>query len=105
MNCYLNGTTAGCISLPWPDVGAAQNVYALMDEACKQGTAILTVMEDLEEILQVADRVAVMYNGLLSPLLPIGEVSPGHLGELMAGTAGPDSIIEAKPLTLNFTVS
>lgn len=71
------------------DVGAAQNVYALMDEARKQGTAILTVMEDLEEILQVADRVAVMYNGLLSPLLPIGEVSPGHLGELMAGIGWP----------------
>jgi len=67
------------------DVGAAENVYNLLQEARATGTAILCVMEDLEEIMMVADRVAVMYNGRLSPILPVPEADPDQLGQWMAG--------------------
>jgi simple sugar transport system ATP-binding protein len=76
------------------DVGAAEHVYALLDEARSQGTAILAVMEDLEEILQHADKVAVMYNGRLSPLIPTGEAAMDQLGAWMAGIDWPQ---EASP--------
>lgn len=71
------------------DVGAAENVYAMLDEALEQGTAILAVMEDLDEILQYADRVAVMYNGRLSPLIPTAQASLDQLGAWMAGIDWP----------------
>jgi len=67
------------------DVGAAENVYNLLREARSGGTAILCIMEDLEEIMMVADRVAVMYNGRLSPVLPISEANLEQLGQWMAG--------------------
>jgi len=67
------------------DVGAAENVYKLLREARAGGTALLCIMEDLEEIMMVADRVAVMYNGLLSPILPVAEANLEQLGQWMAG--------------------
>lgn len=67
------------------DVGAAENVYLLLDQARQKGTAILAVMEDLDEIMQVADRVAVMYNGRISPTVNTGQVSLDQLGQWMAG--------------------
>ncbi len=67
------------------DVGAAENVHVLLDRARHEGTAILAVMEDLEEILQIADQVTVMYNGRLSPIVSAAEVSMQQLGQWMAG--------------------
>ncbi|HWP96484.1 MAG TPA: ABC transporter ATP-binding protein [Syntrophomonadaceae bacterium] len=67
------------------DVGAVDNIHELLNLARREGTAILTVMEDLEEILQIADRVTVMYNGMLSPALPVTDVSLEQVGQWMAG--------------------
>ncbi len=45
------------------DVGAVESVHALLDEARKNGKAILLISEDLDEVMTLADRVLVLYRG------------------------------------------
>ena len=45
------------------DVGAVEAVHALLDEARKNGKAILLISEDLDEVMTLADRVLVLYRG------------------------------------------
>jgi ribose transport system ATP-binding protein len=47
------------------DVGAKQEIYALLDEIARGGTSILMVSSELPEILGLSDRVLVMHEGRL----------------------------------------
>ncbi len=51
------------------DVGSKQDIYAIMRSLGEQGIAIIMVSSDLLEIIQVADRVAVMHEGSLMKIL------------------------------------
>lgn len=66
------------------DVGAAEAVRARIIEARNSGTACLVVSADLEEILQLSDRIAVIYGGELMGILPRG-ADPLEIGSLMMG--------------------
>ena len=57
---------------------------ALLDLAAG-GVAVLVVSEDLDEILEVCDRVAVMAGGRLSPVREVGETHAAEIGAWMAG--------------------
>jgi ABC-type sugar transport system ATPase subunit len=52
------------------DVGAKVEVFDLMSELAKQGAAILMVSSEMPELLQVADRIVVMRQGMISGELP-----------------------------------
>ena len=72
------------------DVGALETVHEYLRDAASRGVAILLLSEDLDEILALADRIAVMYEGEL-----VGEVSGEgadveEIGLLMAGGRGAD---------------
>ena len=67
------------------DVGAVAYVHDRLLEARAGGAAILLVSEDLDELLALSDRVAVLYRGRLGPALPIAEVTLRRLGLMMAG--------------------
>ncbi len=67
------------------DVGAAAYVHEQLFEARARGAAILLISEDLEELLSVADRIAVMYHGRLSPGWPVEELDMTELGLMMSG--------------------
>ena len=67
------------------DVGAVSYVHGRLLEARAQGAGVLLISEDLDEILAVADCIAVMYHGRITPLLPHDRVGVGQLGLLMAG--------------------
>ena len=67
------------------DIGAVAYVHGRLLEARREGAAILLISEDLDEILQLADRVVVMYRGRVSPALPRGDVTIQDLGLMMAG--------------------
>ncbi|NPV92846.1 MAG: ABC transporter ATP-binding protein [Firmicutes bacterium] len=67
------------------DIAAIEAVYHMLWKEKERGAAILLVMEDLDEIMRVADRVAVMYRGRLSPAYDTGEIKIEELGRLMAG--------------------
>jgi len=67
------------------DIGAALAIrQALMDLAAG-GAGVLVVSEDLDELLEIADRIAVLSGGVLSPPMPVGEASIEGIGLLMGG--------------------
>ncbi len=67
------------------DVGAAAAVQRLLFEARAEGAGIILMSEDLEELLQVSDRIAVLYRGRLSSPIPVEEADLTTLGLLMSG--------------------
>ncbi|MPN61356.1 hypothetical protein SDC9_209092 [bioreactor metagenome] len=66
------------------DVGAAEYVRKKIIETRNAGTACLVVSADLEEIMQLSDRIAVIYGGELMGVLPRGS-DPLTVGSLMMG--------------------
>ncbi len=67
------------------DVGAIETVHAYLRDAAAQGVAVLLVSEDLDEILALADRVAVMYEGRIAGVLDAERADVAEIGLLMAG--------------------
>jgi simple sugar transport system ATP-binding protein len=51
----------------------------------EEGCAILLVSEDLQELLDLSDRIAVMFNGSIRGIKDIEEVSIDEIGSLMVG--------------------
>jgi simple sugar transport system ATP-binding protein len=67
------------------DVGAIETVHAYLREAAADGVAVLVISEDLDELLALADRVAVMYEGEIVAELEASAATPEEIGFLMAG--------------------
>ena len=67
------------------DEGAIAYVHERLLAARRGGAGILLITEDLDELMALADRVAVMYRGGLSKSLAVGEVTVPELGLMMAG--------------------
>ncbi len=72
------------------DVGAIETVHRLLLEQRAHGTAILLISEDLDEILGIADRVAVIYEGRISQPVPAAGADVAELGLLMTGAVHID---------------
>ena len=51
----------------------------------EKGAAILVVSEEIDELFEVSDRIAVMYRGYMSPAVPKESLSTEELGRWMAG--------------------
>lgn len=69
------------------DFQAAAEIRQRLVEARNRGAAVLLVSEDLDEILELADRVAVLFDGHLVLQAPRSEVDTVRLGQAMAGHA------------------
>jgi simple sugar transport system ATP-binding protein len=67
------------------DVGAIDYVHRQLLAVRKAGGSVLLISEDLDELLSLADRIAVMYRGRLSLPMIRAEVSIERLGLMMAG--------------------
>ncbi len=67
------------------DVGAVRYVHQQLLAARARGAGIVLISEDLDELLTLADRVAVVYRGRLGPALPVEQVTIRGLGLMMAG--------------------
>jgi ABC-type uncharacterized transport system ATPase subunit len=57
---------------------------------------VLLISEDLDEILMLADRVAVIYEGHISASIPAGEAKVEQLGLMMTGSMA-DAAVEPAP--------
>jgi simple sugar transport system ATP-binding protein len=67
------------------DAGAAVTIrQALVDLAAK-GSAVLVISQDLDEIFEIADGIAVIHHGRLSPAYPAGSITLEQIGLLMGG--------------------
>lgn len=67
------------------DVEATRFVYKTLRDAQAQGLALLLFSLDLDEIFELADRIAVLYNGALAGIVPRAEATPEGIGRLMVG--------------------
>ena len=70
------------------DVAASAFIRQALIDLSRQGTAILVISEELEELFQICDRIAVIYQGRLSPAKPRAQTNVEEIGLLMAGV-GP----------------
>ncbi|MDD2586389.1 MAG: ABC transporter ATP-binding protein [Syntrophomonadaceae bacterium] len=68
------------------DIAAAEAVYNLILQERARGTAVLLVLEDLDDIFRLADRVAVMYDGGIVGIFPVEQADIDKIGALMLGT-------------------
>jgi simple sugar transport system ATP-binding protein len=67
------------------DIGATEYVREQLLEQRRQGVAIMLISEDLDEILALSDRIAVIYEGQIMDIVPRETATPEKLGLLMAG--------------------
>ncbi|HEY5042234.1 MAG TPA: sugar ABC transporter ATP-binding protein, partial [Verrucomicrobiae bacterium] len=79
------------------DVGAKAEIYRLMRELADGGAVILMISSDMEEILNVSDRIAVMHEGEISGVLERADCKEENVMQLAVGK----KISAAKPAFQN----
>ena len=67
------------------DIGATEYIHQRLIEQRDQGTAILLISEDLDEILALSDRIAVLYEGRIMGVVERQDTNAEELGLMMAG--------------------
>ena len=71
------------------DIGAAEYIHARLMSARDAGLAVLVISEDLDEVLALSDRVAVMFAGRIVGTLDRSACTSRRLGMMMAGAGDP----------------
>ena len=67
------------------DAGAAAFIHAQLTELAAGGAAVLLITQDLDELLALADRIAVIAGGRLSPARPVAAWTLETIGRAMGG--------------------
>jgi len=67
------------------DAGAAAKIRQSLIELARSGSAVLVISQDLDELFEISDAIAVMHNGELSKPLPRAEATYERIGLLMGG--------------------
>jgi simple sugar transport system ATP-binding protein len=67
------------------DVGAVATVHQLLLDAAANGVGVLLVSEDLDEVMALSDRIAVMYEGKILSCMDASEADIARIGMLMGG--------------------
>ena len=67
------------------DVGAIEYVHKALIEARDQGKAVLLVSLELDEVMDVSDRIAIIYDGTIVDTIDAENADENHIGLLMAG--------------------
>ena len=69
------------------DVNAAQDIRQLIIKAKEKGLAVLLISEDLDEILSISDKIAVIYNGQIQQIIPRAQANIEKIGLIMTGVS------------------
>lgn len=67
------------------DVGAKAEIYALMRNLAAKGVAIIAISSDMEEVLGISDRIAVMHEGKITGILERAQFSEEEVMKLATG--------------------
>ena len=67
------------------DIAARTHIHRQIMEERAKGHAILLVSLELDEIMELADTIGVLYNGVLRKIAPAGELTLEEVGQLMLG--------------------
>ena len=68
------------------DVGATEFVRGLLLKQREMGAGILLISEDLDEIISLSDRIAVLYDGQIIGIVPAKSADLGEIGLMMGGS-------------------
>lgn len=82
------------------DIGATEYIHLRLLEERSKGTAILLISEDLDEILALSDRIAVMYEGKIVDVVKRESITIEQLGAMMAGAEGEHRIEKMDKVTV-----
>ncbi len=75
-----------CYNPTWGlDVGAINYIHETLIKINDEEKSTILISTDTEELLKLSDRIAVIYKGKLSKIMPSAEVTPEKLGILMGG--------------------
>ena len=74
------------------DIGAAEYIHERLLEQRLQGAAILLISEDLDEVIQLSDRIIVVLEGEIMGEVPRAEATPQSIGLLMSGVRQEQSV-------------
>lgn len=67
------------------DVGAAAVIRNALMRLREEGAAVIVVSEEVDELFEISDRIAVMYRGHLSPAVPKNQINIEEVGRWMSG--------------------
>jgi simple sugar transport system ATP-binding protein len=67
------------------DVGSIEYIHSRIIQKRDEGCGVLLVSPELDEIMNLSDRIAVMFEGEIVAILPAEEATRERLGLLMAG--------------------
>jgi ABC-type uncharacterized transport system ATPase subunit len=73
------------------DVGSIEYIHSQILKRRDDGVAVLLVSTELDEILQLSDRIAVMFQGKINAIVPSEEATKEYIGLLMAGISEEDA--------------
>ena len=80
------------------DVGSIEFIHKRIVAVRDEGTPVLLVSSELDEVLALADRIAVMYRGRIVGVVPAG-TSRDALGLMMAGVPADEALAAGSPTT------
>jgi simple sugar transport system ATP-binding protein len=82
------------------DVGAIEAIQSLLLDQREAGAAILLISEELEELLSLSDRIAVLYEGEIMGVVDADEANVDQLGQMMTGTRLEDLPADLEDIAL-----
>ena len=77
------------------DAGAARAIHDALRDLAAAGTAVLVISQDLDELMQISDRIAAICAGAVSATYPVDQVTMEQIGLLMAGASSLEHAEEA----------
>ena len=77
------------------DAGAAQTIRQSIRELAASGSAVLVISQDLDELIEITDRIGAICGGVVSQFYPTSEMSVEKVGMLMAGVSLEEGVDHA----------
>lgn len=74
------------------DVGSIEYIHKQIVAARDSGAAVLLISAELDEIMSLADRIAVMFHGEIVAIVEAGKVTKEQLGLMMTGTSAAEAL-------------
>ncbi len=67
------------------DAGAAQTIHEALRDLAANGTAVVVISQDLDELMSISNRIAAICAGAISSSYPVDEITIEQIGLMMAG--------------------
>ncbi|MCG8638907.1 MAG: heme ABC transporter ATP-binding protein, partial [Desulfobacterales bacterium] len=72
------------------DIGAAEYIHEQIAAQRERGTASVVISEDLDEVMALSDRIAVMFEGKIMGIVKQENATRSSIGLMMTGERAPD---------------